>query len=197
MGRKSDARQRILDSALTLMNERGYTGVVVEDIMREANVGKSSFYHFFPSKDALGEEVMREYCRRWTEEVLEAAFAPQYEPLERPMVFVRRLIDRLEVRNPIEGFWPSMHAGTGLISSETMRVMAHEVFLLAERRFESTFQQAQMELDLLPNADPFELAECCVAYLHGLMSVSRARRSAEPMRKLGPLVSRFWEPYLA
>ncbi len=197
MGRRSDARQRIVDSALSLMNERGYTGVVVEDIMRSANVGKSSFYHFFPSKDALGEEVMKEYGRRWVDEILEESFGPQHEPLDRPFIFVQRLAKRIKEQDPIEGFWPASHAATSDVATESMRSQAHEVFLLAEQRFSAAFQEAIAEHDLMPNANPTALGKACVAYIHGLMMLCRAEQSPDPMQELGPLVARLWEPFLA
>lgn len=196
MGRRSDARQRILDSALRLMNQRGYTGVAVDDIMREANVGKSSFYHFFESKDALGEEVMSEYARRWAEEVLNSAFHPQFDPLERPLQFVNRLAQQLDQCDPVEGLFPATHAANEGVT-EPMRSCARDVFRLSEHRFAQAFQQAIAEHDLMPNAQPQQLAKACVAYVAGLMLLCRAQASSEPMRELGPLVQRMWEPYLA
>lgn len=38
---------------LALMQEKGYTAVTVEDICREANVGRSTFYAHFTSKEDL------------------------------------------------------------------------------------------------------------------------------------------------
>lgn len=53
MGRTSDARQRLLDSACDLMLTRSYGAVGVADICTAAEVRKGSFYYFFESKQAL------------------------------------------------------------------------------------------------------------------------------------------------
>lgn len=196
MGRKSDARQRILDSALRLMNRRGYSGVAVDDIMREANVGKSSFYHFFESKDALGEQVMSEYARRWTSEILDSAFHPQFDPLERPLQLVKRLAQQLDEGDPVQGVLAATQVASSNVA-EPIRKCARNVFTISEQRFEQAFQEAIGEHDLMPNAVPRELAKACVAYVCGLILLCRSEESSEPMRRLGPLVSRFWEPFLA
>lgn len=61
MGRKSDARERILDTACTLIHHRGYSGLGVAEICSTAGVPKGSFYYFFESKQALAVTVINEY----------------------------------------------------------------------------------------------------------------------------------------
>jgi AcrR family transcriptional regulator len=54
--RREQARkteQMILQSALTLMRERGFDKVSVRDICRAANITTGAFYHHFSSKEAL------------------------------------------------------------------------------------------------------------------------------------------------
>lgn len=43
------------------MARKGYTAVGVAEILAQAGIPKGSFYHYFASKDALGEVVMRDY----------------------------------------------------------------------------------------------------------------------------------------
>jgi len=45
--------QTILQTALTLMRERGFDKVSVRDICREAGITTGAFYHHFSSKEAL------------------------------------------------------------------------------------------------------------------------------------------------
>ncbi|MFF1634207.1 TetR/AcrR family transcriptional regulator [Leifsonia sp. NPDC058248] len=61
MGRKSDARQRILDAGATLFGQRAYSTIGVAEICAEADVPKGSFYYFFPSKQALALAVVDEH----------------------------------------------------------------------------------------------------------------------------------------
>jgi TetR/AcrR family transcriptional regulator, transcriptional repressor for nem operon len=61
MGRKSDARQRILDAGAELFGRRAYSSIGVAEICASAGVPKGSFYYFFPSKQALALEVVNEH----------------------------------------------------------------------------------------------------------------------------------------
>lgn len=61
MGRCSDARERLVGTAVRLFHERGYTAVSVADICDAAGLKKGSFYHFFPSKLELVLEALDHY----------------------------------------------------------------------------------------------------------------------------------------
>ena len=69
MGRKSDARQRILDAGADLFGKRAYSSIGVAEVCTAAGVPKGSFYYFFPSKQALALEVVNEHwiwqCGEW------------------------------------------------------------------------------------------------------------------------------------
>jgi TetR/AcrR family transcriptional regulator, transcriptional repressor for nem operon len=64
MGRSSAARQSLMDSAGELIFERGYAAVGVAEICARAGVLKGSFYHFFPSKQALTVAAVDDYWTR-------------------------------------------------------------------------------------------------------------------------------------
>lgn len=61
MGRTSDARERILTAAKTLMLSRGYSALGVAEICKAAGVPKGSFYYFFASKEELALAVIDEH----------------------------------------------------------------------------------------------------------------------------------------
>jgi AcrR family transcriptional regulator len=51
--RKSETLNRILAAAVQLFAERGYAETTVEDITEAADVGKGTFFNYFPTKDAV------------------------------------------------------------------------------------------------------------------------------------------------
>jgi TetR/AcrR family transcriptional repressor of nem operon len=61
MGRRSDARERLLDAASTLLGQRSYSSLGVAEICAEAGVQKGSFYYFFESKQALALAVIEQH----------------------------------------------------------------------------------------------------------------------------------------
>ncbi|MBY8881467.1 TetR/AcrR family transcriptional regulator [Actinacidiphila acidipaludis] len=79
MGRTSNARERILGAAQSLMAQRGYSALGTAEICKEAGVPKGSFYYFFDSKEALGLAVLDEHWeaqRADWDRVLSADAAP-------------------------------------------------------------------------------------------------------------------------
>jgi TetR/AcrR family transcriptional repressor of nem operon len=82
MGRTSDAREKILATAQSLIELRGYSALGVAEICKAAGVPKGSFYYFFESKEALALAVMDEH---WAQQRQDWAriLGGAAEPLER------------------------------------------------------------------------------------------------------------------
>ena len=195
MGRKSDAKERILSGALKLIHERGYANVSVDDIMQSAGVGKSSFYHFFKSKEVLGEAVIAEYGRRLDAEILQKAFSPGFDPLDRPIRFLSMLIDTETEQEAVLGCLAGNSAVENSTISERLRLKTVQVLEMIRIKFEDAFSDAVEEMDLLPDTPVDLLAEASLAYIEGLLLLSKAKQSVEPLRRLGPDISHLWKPY--
>ncbi|MFE2936231.1 TetR/AcrR family transcriptional regulator [Streptomyces sp. NPDC059278] len=58
---QGDTRRSILDTAQRIMARKGFSAVGINEILTAAGVPKGSFYHFFGSKDAFGEAMIRAY----------------------------------------------------------------------------------------------------------------------------------------
>jgi TetR/AcrR family transcriptional repressor of nem operon len=50
---RSGTQQRLLDAALALIREKGYSSTSVDELCAQAGVTKGAFFHHFKSKDAL------------------------------------------------------------------------------------------------------------------------------------------------
>jgi len=51
--RSADIRERLFRAALELFAEKGFAETTVEDITEAADVGKGTFFNYFPSKDHI------------------------------------------------------------------------------------------------------------------------------------------------
>ena len=56
---KDATRARVFAAAMRLIDERGYDGASVEDIVRAARVARGTFYVHFPTKDDVLVELIR------------------------------------------------------------------------------------------------------------------------------------------
>ena len=65
---KASAKERLVETALRLFAQDGFHATGIDKILSEANVSKMTMYKYFPSKDALIQEVLRlrdERFRQW------------------------------------------------------------------------------------------------------------------------------------
>jgi AcrR family transcriptional regulator len=60
-----ESRQRILDAALRLFAQRSFDKVRMEDVAVEAGVGKVTVYRYFPTKDDLYLDLLKDVGREY------------------------------------------------------------------------------------------------------------------------------------
>lgn len=96
--RSAETRERLFRASLDLFARKGFTETTVEDITEAADVGKGTFFNYFPSKDhillAFGEMQLAK---------LESAVAEARESREPMSQFLRSLGVRMTqepIRNP-------------------------------------------------------------------------------------------------
>jgi AcrR family transcriptional regulator len=92
---RSDAvhnRNKILRAARNLFEEKGVTCVTMEEIAREAGVGKGTLYRRFPHKGFLCQALLDEPTREFQRETLEIVGEPGRGALEKLDVFLGRLV---------------------------------------------------------------------------------------------------------
>ncbi len=62
---QSEARQRIITTALDLFYRQGYLATGINQVIAESNVSKNTFYYYFPSKDDLCVAYLQERHKIW------------------------------------------------------------------------------------------------------------------------------------
>ncbi len=71
-----DRREAILRAACAAFFRHGFHEATVEEIAREAGVGKGTVYLYFPTKEALWEEAVRSGFRAYVQILEQAARTP-------------------------------------------------------------------------------------------------------------------------
>jgi TetR/AcrR family transcriptional repressor of nem operon len=170
MGRTSEARDKILAAAETLIEERGYTALGVAEICAAAGVPKGSFYHFFESKQALALTVVDEHWtaqrRQWT-----ALLGSDRPPL-------RRLRDLFEATETVQRVGQRDHGNVvGCLfgnlalelrnQAEDVRHRLQEIFDAQIDLIEQVVAEAHERGDIAATVDTREPARSIVAQLEG------------------------------
>jgi TetR/AcrR family transcriptional repressor of nem operon len=82
MGRTSDTREKLIETATELIWRDSYNSVSVDEICKKADVKKGSFYHYFPSKlDLAGATMLA--CTEHMKSAYDDMFSPTRAPMER------------------------------------------------------------------------------------------------------------------
>lgn len=96
--RRAETHERIIRSALRLFAERGLTGTTVEDITNAADIGKGTFFNYFPSK----EHILAHLCqlqmgkiREFVSQAIESG-----ESMDRVLYELASILTEEFARNP-------------------------------------------------------------------------------------------------
>jgi len=89
---KPEKREQIIQVAAELVHIKGFNNTSVSDILKEAEIGKGQFYHYFESKEELGYAIIEYQFEDWNHFVILPAFdGADIRGLRR----IKRLMDLL------------------------------------------------------------------------------------------------------
>ena len=80
-------RERLLRAGLTVLTEKGFSAVGIEEILGAARVPKGSFYHYFESKEAFGLALIDAYAAYFASKLDRWFLDESLAPLERLKAF--------------------------------------------------------------------------------------------------------------
>jgi AcrR family transcriptional regulator len=73
--KKLRTRRALADAALRLFAEKGFDATTIEELTDEAEVSKSTFFRFFPAKEAVAIEAEAELWSAYVADLAERAFS--------------------------------------------------------------------------------------------------------------------------
>jgi len=78
----SDTKRKLLDAAMRLMLRQGFTATTVDQVCSEAGLTKGSFFHYFKSKDQIGQAAVSYFSCCQQEATDKAPFNQLEDPLD-------------------------------------------------------------------------------------------------------------------
>lgn len=111
---RAQVRHQIFDAFAVLMADRSYDAITMADLARQAGIGRTAIYHYFPTKDAVVVAYAAEETSRYVGR-LTASLAEVGDPAEQMRVYVRQ---HLAMRDEFHfGFGPELF---GMLSAEAL-----------------------------------------------------------------------------
>ena len=186
----SQRRLQILDAAAELIAEKGFIQTSVDDVIQRAGLsGKSHFYHYFKSKDALGHEVLARQFDLLGERGLAILREPTIEPIERLQVFIDSVV-AMQVERGLRGGSPFGALASDMAEQdEGFRVRIARVFRGWIDEIAGLLRQAEDRLE--DGVDPVRLARFIVATLEGATTMARMKRDVGLMHGVAADLKRF------
>ncbi len=184
---KPNTKQKLIDTAMNLIWQSGYSCVSVDDICKAADVRKGSFYHYFPSKVDLALAAMDAHYAIMTP-VFDEVFSPLHSPRER----FERLADlayehQKEVQQKFGKVCgcPFATLGSELAGQQDeITEKVQNVFNCHEKYYKSAIRDFIAEGALPPETDLDEKSKDLYSYILGQMMVARINNTLDPVRSL-------------
>lgn len=185
-------QQRILDSARALIFSRSYADVGVAAICEHACVKKGSFYHFYPSKQALTLAVLDAQYFDIKEKMIDKAFADDISPLARMERFFEMAYQFQKGIRSDTGYvlgCPFGNLSTELATQdEPIRERIQQTFSKIQKSFASVLEMAQQHGELAQEVNTFATAQAMLAYFEGVLLMAKNKNDPELIRQLLPAV---------
>ena len=185
MNTSTHPRDRLINTAATLVHKQGWTATGINQILAEAGIPKGSFYYYFRSKEALGVAVVQNHHAQ-----LKALFE---RTLENAGLSPDAAIYELMKSLSLDGTIPTDDAvfkygcPIGALVSEiatqspALLAEANRCLSLYETAWQNLITRGQKEGSIVPTIDPVEISKVATMALQGALHSVRRLNTVEPL----------------
>ncbi|WP_416985095.1 TetR/AcrR family transcriptional regulator [Streptomyces sp. T028] len=192
--RTTDTRRIILDTAQQIMARKGYSAVGINEVLAEAGVPKGSFYHYFASKDAFGEALLKSYFADYLADMDRILAQPGQSSAERLMTYWQRWRETQSVEE-CQGKCLAVKLGAEVADlSESMRLALKEGTSAIVDRIERTITSGLEDGSLSVDDDPREVAQALYDMWLGASVMAKIHRSLAPLDTVTAVTRKLLHP---
>lgn len=169
-----DTRERLIESTMELLWERGYVATSPKAIQRRAQAGQGSMYHHFTGKHDLALEAIRRSAEQVCA-VAESYFTASGSAYERISAYLTR--ERDVLRGCRIG---RLTQDPDIMADPELRRPLDETFGWMRKRLTETIACGQEQNEFDSDFDPREIAAAIAATVQGGYVLSKAAGSEGP-----------------
>ena len=194
MNKGEITRQRIIEEAAPIFNQRGYAGCSMQDVMEATGLEKGGLYRHFESKEELAAEAFRFALSR--------AFALRrqgVDEIENRMERLRYVVKRfVEVPSPMPGGCPLMNAAIDSDDGNpVLRGLAKDGITEWKGRLCKMIKEGMERGEIRKGTDSRRIANSIIAALEGGLMISRLEGNRTAVRDAGAMLDRMLDGIVA
>ena len=182
MNKGEMTRQRIIEEAAPIFNQRGYAGCSMQDVMEATGLEKGGIYRHFESKEELAAEAFK-FAISEAFRVRRVGADAIENRLERIKYLVRRFVD---VPSPVPGGCPMMNAAIDSDDGNpVLRGLAKEAIADWKKRLSVLVREGIERGEIHEGTDSRRISNVVVATLEGALMISRIERNRTAVQDAG------------
>ncbi|HEY6490346.1 MAG: TetR/AcrR family transcriptional regulator [Terracidiphilus sp.] len=172
-------RQRIVELAAPIFNQRGYAGCSMQDVMEATGLEKGGLYRHFASKEELAAEALRHALKN-SVKLRTDGLESIASALERLRFIVRRFV---AMPSAMPGGCPLMNTAIDADDGNpVLRKLAQDAITDWKARLAAIVEEGKRRREIRLSVDPQRMANTIVASLEGGLMISRIEGSRAPLR---------------
>jgi TetR/AcrR family transcriptional repressor of nem operon len=177
----SETREALVRAGLEVLTEKGFSTSGIDEILRRVAVPKGSFYHYFPSKDVFGIELVDRYAAYFARKLDRFLADESLTPLQRLRAFVNDAKDGMARHDFKRGCLVGNLGQEMGALPELFRERLSEAFSGWQERVERCLLAAKEADEVSPAADCGQLAVVFWIGWEGAVLRAKLEQNAEPL----------------
>lgn len=178
---RQDTRALLIRTGVAVLTEKGYSSVGIDELLRQAQVPKGSFYHYFESKEAFGQVLIAAYADYFASKLNRWFLDAETPPLQRLRNFIRDARDGMEKYDFRRGCLVGNLGQEMGTLPESFREQLEQVFQDWQARTAACLRVAQQHGEIPKRLDCEALSEFFWIGWEGAVLRSKLERSPQPL----------------
>jgi len=179
------AREKLLEAAQHLMLTQGFAATTIDEICVAVRLTKGSFFHYFKSKDHLGELLLERFCCSSMQKMQECGCHTnnKQDPLERVYNYIDFMIKSSKDVSRGKGCLIGTFAQELSDTYPKIRSMCADGFDEWTKIFEHDLKEAKAKYAPRASFDVKSLAQHFIAIAEGSQILAKAKQDKKIIEK--------------